>query len=69
MDMGFAVKSIKSGEHSLTLPAGRYFVMELKGAYQFLPSAWNTIDSQIKMQKLKINKRQPALEVYTTHPI
>jgi predicted transcriptional regulator YdeE len=69
MDMGFAVTSVKAGETSLTLPAGRYFVMRMNGGYQFLPSAWNTIYGQIKMQKLKINKRQPALEVYTLNPM
>jgi predicted transcriptional regulator YdeE/uncharacterized protein YndB with AHSA1/START domain len=67
MDIGFAVKSAKTSEASLSLPAGRYFVMRLTGSYQFLPSAWNTIYGQIKMQKLKIDKRQPALEVYQTN--
>jgi DNA gyrase inhibitor GyrI len=43
--------------------------MRLNGAYQFLPAAWNTIYGQIKMQKLKINKNQPALEVYTINPM
>ncbi len=69
MDMGFAVTHLKTGEAGITLPAGKYFQMTLRGSYDFLPSSWNTIYGQVKMQKLKIDKRRPALEVYQINPM
>ncbi len=69
MDMGFAVTHLKAGEAGITLPAGKYFQMTLRGSYDFLPSSWNTIYGQVKMQKLKIDKRRPALEVYQINPM
>jgi predicted transcriptional regulator YdeE len=69
MDMGLAVTHLNAGETGITLPAGRYFQMTMNGSYEFLPSAWNTIYGQIKMQKLKIDKRRPALEVYQINPM
>jgi len=69
MDMGFAVKSIKAGERGLKLAAGQYFQMTMRGSYQFLPCAWNTIQGQVRMQKLKIDKSRPALEIYQTNPM
>ncbi len=69
MDMGLAVTHLNEGEAGLRLPAGRYFQMTLRGSYDFLPSSWNTIHGHIKMQKLKIDKRRPALEVYAVNPM
>jgi predicted transcriptional regulator YdeE len=69
MDMGLAIKEAKAGEAHLALPAGKYFQMTMRGNYDFLPSSWNTIYGQIKMQKLKIDKSRPALEVYQINPM
>jgi DNA gyrase inhibitor GyrI len=69
MDMGFAVKHLNAGEAGITLPAGKYFQMTLRGSYDFLPCSWNTIYGQVKMQKFKIDKGRPALEVYQTNPM
>ena len=69
MDMGFAVKHLNTGEAGMTLAARKYFQMTLRGSYDFLPSSWNTIYGQIKMQKLKIDKTRPALEVYQINPM
>jgi len=69
VDMGLAVKHLNAGEAGLILPAGKYFQMTLQGNYDFLPSSWNTIYGQIKMQKLKIDKNRPALEIYQTNPM
>jgi DNA gyrase inhibitor GyrI len=69
MDMGLAVKHLNAGEAGLALPAGRYFQMTLRGSYEFLPSSWNTIYGQIKMQGYKIDKTRPSLEVYQTNPM
>jgi predicted transcriptional regulator YdeE len=69
MDMGLAVKHLNAGEAGITLPAGKYFQMTMRGNYDFLPSSWNTIYGQVKMQKLKIDKSRPALEVYQTNPM
>lgn len=69
MDMGLAVKHLNAGEAGMTLPAGKYFQMTMRGNYDFLPSSWNTIYGQVKMQKLKIDKSRPALEVYQINPM
>ncbi len=69
MDMGFAVKHLNAGEAGITLPAGRYFQMTMRGNYDFLPSSWNTVYGQVKMLKLKIDKSRPALEVYQINPM
>lgn len=69
MDMGLAVKQLNAGETGLVLPAGKYFQMTLRGSYDFLPSSWNTLYGQIKMQKLKIDKHRPALEEYAVSPM
>jgi uncharacterized protein YndB with AHSA1/START domain len=69
MDMGLPVTSMQAGEATVQLPAGRYFVMRLTGSHEFLSSAWNTMYGQIKMLKLKIDKYQPTLEVYTVNPL
>lgn len=69
MDMGLAVKHLNASEAGLTVPAGKYFQMTMRGSYDFLPSSWNTIYGQVKMQKLKIDKSRPALEVYQINPM
>jgi predicted transcriptional regulator YdeE len=68
MDMGLAVTHLDAGETGMTLPAGQYFQMTMRGSYEFLPSSWNTIYGQVKMQKLKIDKSRPALEIYQVDP-
>ncbi|MDI9335384.1 MAG: SRPBCC family protein [Cytophagales bacterium] len=69
MDMGLAVKQLTAHEQGITIPTRRYFQMTMRGSYEFLPSAWNTIHGQIKMQKLRVDKRYPALEVYQVNPM
>ena len=69
MDMGLAVTRLNAGEAGITLPAGKYFQMTMRGNYDFLPSSWNTVYGQVKMLKLKIDKSRPALEVYQINPM
>ena len=42
--------------------------MRLQGDYRFLGAAWNAAMGHARMQKYKLDKRRPALEVYTNQP-
>ncbi len=69
MDMGVPVTHAVSGETAQTLGGGKYFQMTFRGNYELIGSGWNTLYGQVKMKKLKIDKRRPALEVYHTNPM
>jgi DNA gyrase inhibitor GyrI len=42
--------------------------VRLQGDYRFLGAAWNAAMGHARMQKYKLDKRRPALEVYTNQP-
>ncbi len=67
-DMAVPVTRTLPSDTVLHLTGGAYFKTELRGSYQFLGPAWNAAYGQAKMQKLKIDKKRPALEVYENHP-
>lgn len=55
------------GLDAQALGAGKYFHVRLQGDYRFLGAAWNAAMGHARMQKHKLDKRRPALEVYTNH--
>ena len=48
--------------------AGKFFHVRLQGDYRFLGCAWNAATGHVRMQKYKLDKSRPALEVYTIQP-
>jgi DNA gyrase inhibitor GyrI/uncharacterized protein YndB with AHSA1/START domain len=46
------------------LLGGRYYRVECQGDYQFLELAWYKAHSHVRMLKLKLDNRRPALEIY-----
>jgi Polyketide cyclase / dehydrase and lipid transport/GyrI-like small molecule binding domain len=69
MDMALPVSKMLAGETSLQTQAGRYFQVTMHGNYDFVGHVWNAAYGQAKMQKLKIDKSRPALEIYTVNPM
>ncbi len=67
-DFGFPVSSIAAGETALHIAAGPCFQVRYQGSYEFLGSAWNAAMGQAKMQKLKLDKSRPSLEIYLNTP-
>jgi hypothetical protein len=67
-DFGFAVTQSAPTDTLLQLAQGPCFQVRYQGSYQFLGSAWNAAMGQVRMQKLKIDKSRPSLEIYTNTP-
>lgn len=67
-DFGFAVTQSAATDTLLQLAAGPCFQVRYQGSYQFLGSAWNAAMGQVRMQKLKIDKSKPSLEIYLNTP-
>ena len=59
------VSDAYSGSDTLAMGAGKYFHVRLQGDYRFLGAAWNAAMGHARMQKYKLDKQRPALEVYT----
>lgn len=53
------------GLDTQAMGAGKYFHVRLQGDYRFLGAAWNAAMGHARMQKCKLDKQRPALEVYT----
>jgi effector-binding domain-containing protein len=67
-DFGLPVSQSATADRVLTLTAGPCFQVRYQGSYQFLGSAWNAAMGQARMQKLKLDKSKPSLEIYTNTP-
>jgi effector-binding domain-containing protein len=52
----------------LHIAARPCFQLRYQGSYQFIGSAWNAAVGQAKMQKLKLDKSRPSLEIYLNTP-
>ena len=64
-DAGLPVSGAYQGSDAQATGAGKYFHVRLQGDYRFLGAAWNAAMGHARMQKYKLDKRRPALEVYT----
>lgn len=50
------------------LGGGRYFKVELQGAYDFLELAWYSAYAHLHMKKIKPDNNRPSMEVYENNP-
>lgn len=64
-DAGLPVNDGYLGLDTQAMGAGKYFHVRLQGDYRFLGATWNAAMGHVRMQKHKLDKRRPALEVYT----
>lgn len=67
-EAGLPVSDTYVGLDAQATGAGKYFHVRLQGDYRFLGTAWNAAMGHARMQKYKLDKRRPALEVYTIQP-
>ena len=67
-EAGLPVSDAYLGSEAQSTGAGKFFHVRLQGDYRFLGSAWNAATGHVRMQKYKLDKRRPALEVYTIQP-
>ncbi len=47
---------------------GSYFHMTLQGDHGFIPLGWYALSCHCRMQRIKLDKSRPALEIYHTAP-
>lgn len=51
-----------------TIAGGKYLIVTVTGAYDFLKLAWHAAIAHSKMHKLKIDGQRPLLEIYDSDP-
>lgn len=61
---GTRCEGLKAGK----IPAGRYFQGQLKGRYDFLGCAWNSVIANARMNGHKVLFGKPCLELYENDP-
>lgn len=49
-------------------PGGKYFLVSYKGTYDYLKHAWNSSIGHVRMNRYKMDKSRPSLEVYINNP-
>ena len=51
-----------------SVPAGKFYSYTITGSYSNLELAWYIAMSNVRMRKLKLNKKLPSLEIYDNDP-
>ena len=63
-DAALPVTDAYPGTNIQSMGGGKFYHVRLQGDYRFLGPAWNAAMGHARMQKHKLHKRRPPLEVY-----
>ena len=58
------VSDAYAGSDIQSMEGGKFYHVRLQGDYRFLGPAWNAAMGHARMQKHKLHKRRPPLEIY-----